>query len=389
MLTGVADERVAAIPQMREVRQSLLKDAAAFYTDLIELNPDDARAYHERGWVYNMLGQYDGARADFERAAEMEPDNAEYHGTLGTLLCYQWFRDAPRGLHHARRMVELRPTDAEARGILASAYLSAGQKEEGMAELQKGAELARGTALEHKLLAAVEQAVGNWRNVIAHLEQVRELPPPDLWVYYHLADAHRNLGEDAQALAAIERGLELGLRPSDEPAGPSQLRGRWRGIVAHSYTSRALGNFYRIRGEIHVRQGKHEAALAAYSNLLDVDPNRFSRLHSYNVRGFMHFCLGHFEQALADVTRAVELDPDGFTIVSWTGPSEMAYCPDEKFRAGILALADRAIDRARRKANGYGARGCLYAELKQYGKARADFEKAVELGMTEPCTLSA
>jgi tetratricopeptide (TPR) repeat protein len=171
MLTRVADEWVAAIPQMKEVRRRLLEDAAALYTELIALNPEDAQAYHERGWVYNLLARYDQARADFERAAALEPDNAEYHGTLATLLCYQWFRqDRPQALHHARRMVELRPADPQARGILASAYLDAGQKNEGVAELRKGAELARGTALEHKLLAVVEEQAGNWRNVIAHLQ---------------------------------------------------------------------------------------------------------------------------------------------------------------------------------------------------------------------------
>jgi tetratricopeptide (TPR) repeat protein len=183
LLYRVADERVAAIPQMKPVRRSLLEDAAAFYTDLIALNPDDARAYHERGWAYFLLVREDQARADYERAAAMEPDNAEYHGTLATFLnnCLtEALRDKARGLEHARRLVELRPADAEARGILATAYLGARQTNEGVAELRKGAELARGTALEHKLLAEVERMAGNWRAVIAHLERANCRPRTSL-----------------------------------------------------------------------------------------------------------------------------------------------------------------------------------------------------------------
>jgi tetratricopeptide (TPR) repeat protein len=379
MLTRVADEWVAAIPQMQGVRKSLLEDATALYTDLIALNPNDARAYHERGWVYVLLARNDQARADFERAAALEPDNAEYHGTLATLLTYwSFFQDKPRSLHHARRMVELRPTDALARGVLASAYLSAGQRNEGVAELRKGAELARGTALEHKLLAVVEQKAGNWRKVIEHLEQVHE-DRSDLWVDYSLAEAHLALSEDAQALAAADRGVELALRPSDEPAGPSQLRRRYRGIRAPVPTSEALTAFYDIRGKIYLRQKKYAAALADINNCFNAHAGRSHGWTHYNRRAVAHFHLGHYEQALADLARDIEIDPPDSYNVLWISADLVASCPDEKFRAGVLALADKVIEQTGGQAHGYVRRGHLYAVLKQYDKARADFEKAVEL----------
>jgi tetratricopeptide (TPR) repeat protein len=414
MLTRVADEWVAAIPQMRWVRKSLLEDAAALYTDLIALNPGDARAYHERGWVYILLARIDQARADFERATALEPDNPEYHGTLATLLFYDgtFFLDKPRGLHHARRMVELRPTDPLARGILATAYLETGQPNEGVAELRKGAELARGTALEHKLLAVVEQQAGNWRNVIAHLQQVREPPPPDLWVYRNLAEAHLALEEDAQALIFIDRGVELGLRPSDGPGRPWQVRGRYRGIRMPVPTSEALAGFYDLRCKIHLRQknyaaaladlnsyfnifagrsdksywayrdqalahfdlGHYEQALADLARAIEIKPDEWTL---YKHRALAHFHLGHYEQALADVARPIEVRPDDFYNVLWIPADLVASCPDETFRAGMLALADKAIERAPGNAGGYFARGHLYRALKQDDKARADFKKAV------------
>jgi cytochrome c-type biogenesis protein CcmH/NrfG len=149
MLTRVAEEWVAAIPQMKVVRQTLMEDAVAFYTDLIALNPNDARAYYERGFLFDTLARFDQARADYERAAAMDPDNPEYLGALAAFLTQcadHTFRDTRRGLHHARRMVELRPADPTARGTLGAVYLNAGQTKEGVAELRKGAELARGTA---------------------------------------------------------------------------------------------------------------------------------------------------------------------------------------------------------------------------------------------------
>jgi tetratricopeptide (TPR) repeat protein len=391
MLTRVADERVAAIPQMKEVRQRLLEDAAAFYTDLIALSPDDARAYHERGWVYFVLGSFGQARADFERAAAMEPDNAEYHGTLGTFFvdCPDaTFRDPSRGVHHARRMVELRPDDAEARGILATTYLRSRQRNEGVAELRKGAELARGTALEHKLLAVAEQAGGDGRKVVAHLQQARQLSPFDLWVYHELAGAHLRLGADDQALVAAERGLQLALQPSDELAAPSQFRGRWRGIIAYEPTSNALSDLYARRAEIYLRQKNYAAAVADLTKSFDVFAGSARVWYWYNWRALAHFRLGNYEQALADVAHAVEIKPEEFYYLAPISPEMVASCPDEKFRTGMLALAGRAIERTDHNANGYAARGILHGALKHHDEARADFEKAVELGARNPGALN-
>jgi hypothetical protein len=47
MLSQVGDDKLSAIPQMKELRERLLHDAADFYTELIALNPHDGSAYCE------------------------------------------------------------------------------------------------------------------------------------------------------------------------------------------------------------------------------------------------------------------------------------------------------------------------------------------------------
>ena len=41
MLTRVADEQLVKTPETKEVRRRLLKDATLFYTELLQLNPED------------------------------------------------------------------------------------------------------------------------------------------------------------------------------------------------------------------------------------------------------------------------------------------------------------------------------------------------------------
>jgi RNA polymerase sigma factor (TIGR02999 family) len=76
MLARVADEQVGAIPEMKEVRRRLLEDAAAFYTELIQLSPHDAVAYFARGQVYMKISRFGEAQASFEKAIELAPDKA-------------------------------------------------------------------------------------------------------------------------------------------------------------------------------------------------------------------------------------------------------------------------------------------------------------------------
>jgi tetratricopeptide (TPR) repeat protein len=160
----------------------------------------------------------------------------------------------------------------------------------------------------------------------------------------------------------------------------------------------ALSDLYARRAEVYLRQKKYAGALADLNQHFVFAGNSWAWLrysgralapfHSrawigYRRRAVAHFHLGHYQEALADVARAVEMKPDDFSNLSQISLDLVASCPDEKFCAGMLALADTAIERTRGKARGYVARGRLYAALKQHDKARDDFEKAAELGATD------
>jgi serine/threonine-protein kinase len=78
MLTRVAGQQLRTASPV-ELRRKLLEDAIVFYTQLLELNPRDAPSFAERGQVYRMLGKYELSVADFEKALELQPAQAEYH----------------------------------------------------------------------------------------------------------------------------------------------------------------------------------------------------------------------------------------------------------------------------------------------------------------------
>ena len=57
------------------------------YTEAIELNPDYAGAYYNRGSAYSRMQNYTAEIADYTKAIELNPNYADAYNNRG--LCYQ------------------------------------------------------------------------------------------------------------------------------------------------------------------------------------------------------------------------------------------------------------------------------------------------------------
>ena len=67
-----------------------------YYTKIIELKPDDAETYFNRGRAYEETGDYTRAIADFNKAIELDPNHAE--ACVGRGRAYYETGDYPRAV---------------------------------------------------------------------------------------------------------------------------------------------------------------------------------------------------------------------------------------------------------------------------------------------------
>jgi tetratricopeptide (TPR) repeat protein len=96
-----------------------LAEVVNYYTRVLELNPNFATAYNNRGVAYYNKGEYDQAIWDFDRALKIKPDLVEAYYGRGTTYAdkgeYSWaIRDFDRAL-------KIKPKYAEAyynRGVI-------------------------------------------------------------------------------------------------------------------------------------------------------------------------------------------------------------------------------------------------------------------------------
>jgi serine/threonine protein kinase/Tfp pilus assembly protein PilF len=355
MLFEVGDQRLTAIPQMKETRQRLLDEALAFYTDLIASNPRNSQAYLERGELYRRMRKPEQARDDFQKAVEYDLDNAEALGQLGNILSEMEEKDEIV-LPYLRGAMELQPRYWKSYLRLFWHYERTKRRKKELAAARwKIAEFfPPGSAEAYLYLGEACLFDGDPRTAREHFEKCLSIVPSEYhthsYAYLHLGRIQSALGEYDQALAAYSKAL-------DSPRIDSET----------------LAIIYQDRGDMYLDHKNYAAALSEFNSVIELHPAQ----HLYKRRGFAHFHLQHYEQALADIAKAVELPPYGMVNLIWGITFEDLFsCPDEKFRTGILALADKTIkmleskpDNSQFSTADYGIRAALHVAFGKFDQA--------------------
>ena len=109
------------------------------YDKAIELDPDYTYAYNNRGIAYNNLGQYDRAIEDYDKAIELNPDYAHAYYNRG--YSYDDLKQYDRAIEDYDKAIELDPNDADYYTNRARAYRKLGNTSLAEADEARAAEL--------------------------------------------------------------------------------------------------------------------------------------------------------------------------------------------------------------------------------------------------------
>ena len=356
MVNRVANEQLAKIPEMREVRRRLLEDAADCYTELIKVNPRDPWAYCDRAGVYRSLRQYDKVRGDYEKACELAPDNGYFHSVLAGFLgtCSDVARrDLPSALLHASWAVRLAPQNCSFKYALATVYGNLGQKDKAAAEMRQAAELCTNQAERIKYAARACSFAGDLKGAVEWSKKALALAPNNAGIYQGLGELYVRLEEYENAIVATTKAIDLIRNNTDE-----------------STESSAFIN-YKFRAHAYRGLKMYEQALADYDRSLELAPAYY---FTYKRRALVHFYLKNYDKALADIGKAIELAPTDYSTLTWISLEEVAKCPDEGFRKGILQAADKAAGLTKGAVDAEAIRLAIYRAL----ASEDDFERALQ-----------
>ena len=350
----------------------------------VELVPDESWYFHERAWLFELMGNLDAALENINHAIALNPDGADNY--LRRAILFRNFGDYEAALMNHRQSIELNREDPYGHFELGVTLREIDDIDGALAEYGRAIELDPDVDAFYGYRGEIFKEIGDPDAALRDLERAVALNPEEVWYYDLLTSVYGwELNDFAMALENVNRAIEL--EPDES----------WR------YTDRAV--FLRELGDIDGALANHEeaiardpdevwnyleraityrdlvgdfdAAMADYELAISLDPQNPD---VYSERGdTLQYAIGDLEAALADYERAIELDPEE----TWRINNLAVLYRDLGDYDAAIATHDRAISRNPEDSWSYLERGYTHRDLGNDPEAAlADFSRAIELDPT-------
>lgn len=294
-LVGAEPLRLPAVdtsamePAVREQIEAERRALAEAETRLPAGSPELAEAYGRCGRIHTLYKLNDPARACFESAARLAPNDARWAYYLGTLL--QALGDFEAAEARLARALELKPGEAATLIRLGEVRLQLGRPEEARKAFE--AALPAAPAAARFGLGRVALAQGDARAAAGHFEAALAAQPGASEVRSPLAIAYRKLGRVDDARKALE-GYGEGRVTFPDPL--------MQQVAALNTGSRQ----YVTTGTTALQEKRFAVAAQAFRKALDADPADSA---AWAGLGVAQEGLRDLPGAEASYRKALELDP--------------------------------------------------------------------------------
>ena len=199
--------------------------AAEAFRKSIDLDPENFSGHNDLGAAYLLAGRYAESAASFQNALAVKP-NPDTYTNLGLALAYTGKKS--EAVPMFEKAVEMQPSRELYVGNLADGYLWTGQKEKALQTYRRAIELAQKdlevnprNALTRSRLAFFYSQIGQHDRARRFVDQARQLNPSDNTIMTYEAVIHAAAGRMPEAMDALRKALETGLRLSYVEADPN------------------------------------------------------------------------------------------------------------------------------------------------------------------------
>jgi len=177
----------------------------------IELNPGYATAHHWYAWHLSLLGKYDEAIAEMEKAENLDPLSLIINSDLAELFVLAHSYD--ESIRQSHKTLEMDPSFALAHNQLGQAYLEKHMFAEAIAELEKAAQLSGSSPTCVANLARAYAASNRRADATKLLNDLKSRSAPGFLHASEVAMIYAALGNEDQAMTWLERGYEERFNP--------------------------------------------------------------------------------------------------------------------------------------------------------------------------------
>ena len=206
-LDPISGEAHRALAQMKWQCEFDWTSAYEQYQRALSLDPNSSLTRHWYGAFLAVWGRFDEGIAELKRAQELDPLSLSIPAVIGWI--HYFARRFDQAIEYHQRMLAIDPEFLLGHWFLGQALVELGRNEEGIAELEKAADLSNRSS---RMLAYLGYGLGRAGRhgeanaLLAELDDRsrRGFVPP-----YFLALIHCGLGQEKRALDCLERAWEL------------------------------------------------------------------------------------------------------------------------------------------------------------------------------------
>ncbi len=317
-------------------------EALADFNRAIEMDPKDADGYFQRGLYYVESKDDQNALADFSKAVELKADWAEPYFRRGTILDKR--SEWAEALKDYNQALDLNYQPAKdiylQRGII---YSYQGNLPGAVDEYNAVIDLDPQNAQAYYLRGMARADLLDLKGAIEDLNHALELNPRDEGIYYRRGLVYDRMGEDEKAIADYSEAIKL--------------------------NDKNPGVFYK-RGILFNRLEKFDEAINDFTTVIRLGSDQQMIFDAYLARSYTHARKGDLERAVYDAGKTTELDaqnPEGWNSLCWLGSLAGKA-------ADVIPACEKAVTLAPTNGNYRDSRGVARAMKGDYGGAIEDFK---------------
>lgn len=365
-----------------QIRHSRLRDAVGTLLTAVNYDPDSVLGHYHLGVAFDRLGEVSQATAEWERAAQLQPDFVDVESALASVAMRT--NDMPSLQQRAQKIIDAQPYMPEGYVFRAIAELNQNQSSTGENDLRKAMEVAPQNPIGYVQM-------GNLRLAQKRFAESEKLYGQALAMDANAADALAGLAslylqqkQSEKALARIQAQINKVPRNSTYHYLLGTVfaeQKQWDDAEKELNTAVDLdnGNSYAVLelGQIQVARGFTDQAIATYQASIRHNP---ADVHLYILVGQLQESKGNWQQAQEMYEKALQEQPDNALAAN-----NLAYLLLE--RDGDLDTALSLAQVARRgmsnSPNTADTLGWAYYQKGIYGSAIDLLREAVKSSPTD------
>ncbi|WP_017295660.1 serine/threonine-protein kinase [Geminocystis herdmanii] len=177
------------------------------YTKIIELNPNDATAYNNRGDAYEKFKLSEKAIIDYTKAIELDPNNANAYNNRGD--AYKKLEQYEEAIIDYTKAIELDPNYTYAYNNRGLTYYYLNQYEKAIIDCTKAIELAPNYGYYYEKRAKIYEKLEQYEKAIMDYTKAIELYPTNKYYYGDRAKIYEKLEQYEKAIIDYTRAIKL------------------------------------------------------------------------------------------------------------------------------------------------------------------------------------